>query len=171
MTSKEFTDQVLPLKHKIFRFARRLMRVQPDAEDVTQEVFVRLWTRKDTLHSYRNLEAFAMTVTRNMCLDKLKSPKRKTADLSAAPEAETHHTPLRHTEQTDSMELINRIVATLPEKQQTIVQLRDIEGYEFQEIADVTGMTVNAIKVNLSRARQRMRTEISHAYAYGLEKS
>ena len=170
MTLEQFTSQVLPLKNKIFRFAKRLLTAQMEAEDVTQDVFVKLWTKKETLQNYRSVEALAMTITRNACLDKLKSNKRRRADdIEDAHTASGEASPQQRAEMSDHVTLAKQIIDRLPEKQKMIVQLRDIEGYEFKEIEEITGISVNAIKVNLSRARQKIRQELTNAFEYGLK--
>ena len=168
MTAEDFNNEVLPLKHKIFRFAHRLMAGQVEAEDITQDVLVKLWTKKESLNTYRSIEALAMTITRNMCFDKLRSAKRNPAELTDVNAPSADVSPLKRTELNDSVALMQTIVNRLPEKQRMMVQLRDIEGYELKEIAAVCDMTTNAVKVNLSRARQRIREELKNAFEYGL---
>ena len=72
MNQKRFLQQIEPIKDKMFRLARRLLVSKEAAEDATQDVLVKLWKRKETLKTYDNLEAFAMTVTKNHCLDELR---------------------------------------------------------------------------------------------------
>ena len=72
MNAQEFQIQVYPLKNKLFRFAKRILDHTEEAEDVVQEVFIRLWNRRDVLSEYRSVEALAMITTKNMCLDRIK---------------------------------------------------------------------------------------------------
>jgi len=76
MTVETFKIEVLPLKHKLYRFAKRLLKNATEAEDIVQEVFIRLWSRREKLSEYKSIEAFAMTITKNLCLDNLKSKKK-----------------------------------------------------------------------------------------------
>ena len=170
MTLEQFTSEVLPLKNKIFRFAKRLLSATMEAEDVTQDVFIKLWTKKEALQNYRSVEALAMTITRNACYDKLKSnQRRRTDDIADTHTASGEASPQQRAEMSDHVALAHAIIANLPEKQKMIVQLRDVEGYEFKEIEEITGISVNAIKVNLSRARQKIRQELTNAFDYGLK--
>ncbi len=73
MTQTEFLNTVLPFKDKVFRLAKRLLVSKEEAEDATQEVLLKLWNNKGKISNYKNVEAFSMTMTKNFCLDKLKS--------------------------------------------------------------------------------------------------
>lgn len=156
MDIREFKIQVFPLKNKLFRLARRLLEDFEDAQDIVQEVFIKLWNLREKLDEYRSVEALAVVMTRNMCLDKLKTKKYTVENLDNLKEQPSELQP----DTTDLSEVVKRIhviIKTLPEQQQTIVQLRDIEGYDFEEIAGILNMNENAVRVNLSRARKRIR--------------
>lgn len=171
MTVEKFKIEVLPLKHKLYRFAVRLLRNVPEAEDVVQEVLIRLWVRRDTLAAYRSIEAFAMTVTRNLCLDKLKLKKNRTDELTERNEQITHKTPYAEMETSDAYTKIRELIDLLPEQQRMIIHLRDIEGYAYEEIAEVMGITENTIRVNLSRARKKIREGMIKRYSYEFTKN
>jgi RNA polymerase sigma factor (sigma-70 family) len=82
MTAKEFCKQVLPLQDKIFRLAKKFFNSVDDADDAVQEVFHKLWTRKEDIDSFKSLEAFALIVTRNHCLDTIKAKKHHVTQLN-----------------------------------------------------------------------------------------
>lgn len=147
------------------------MSFQSQAEDITQDVFMKLWIKREGLHKYNNIEAFVMTVTRNLCLDLLKSKQNKLSNFESTGIKETYdfNTPLSETQYSDQLNWVNKIIADLPELQKTTVQLRDIEGYEYDQIAEITGMSKGAIRTNLSRGRQKIRTELTKVYNYGVE--
>jgi RNA polymerase sigma-70 factor (ECF subfamily) len=171
MTPETFKIEILPMKHKLFRFASRLLQNIPEAEDVIQEVFIRLWDRRDGLSQYRNLEAFAMTITKNLCLDRLKSKRNKSDEFTEKHERTDSVTPYHQMEMSDSYRKINLIIGQLPDQQRMIIQLRDIEGYEYKEIEEITGMNPNAIRVNLSRARKQVRETMKKNYDYEFTKN
>lgn len=168
MTVENFLKEVLPLKNKIFRFAKRLLDRHAEAEDITQDVFIKLWSNKEQISEYRNVEAVAMTITKNICLDKLKSKNIRPAELKDNDMLQTASDPHRDTELTDSRSLMRSIINTLPEQQKIIVQLREIEGYEFDEIETITGLNMNVIRVNLSRARKTIREQLVKQYNHGI---
>ncbi len=173
MDAKEFKTEVLPLKNKLYRFASRMLDDSEEAGDAVQEVFIKLWNMRDKLHTLNSLEAFAMTVTRNYCLDRIKA--RRTVSLeqtrSLLFEEDKNENIEKLTEQRDTVRHIRQIMARLPEQQRMIIQLRDIEGYEFEEIEQVLDINLNTIRVNLSRARKKLREIYINSVNNGPEKS
>ena len=75
MNQQEFVNLISPFKDKLFRMAKRLLLSTEEAEDATQEVLVKLWKNNNVLSNYSSVEAFAMTMTKNYCLDQLKSKR------------------------------------------------------------------------------------------------
>jgi RNA polymerase sigma factor (sigma-70 family) len=172
MTSTEFKQQVFPLGKKLFHFARLLLNSEAEAQDAVQETYLKLWKIKDRLAALNNIEAFAMKMTKNWCLDRLKAKKpllidSYTGEFDPEPDSNNPHTVL---ETTDKMNRFFNMMKLLPEQQQVIIQLRDVEGYEFEEIAEMTNMNLSAIRVNLSRARKKLRESLIKMENYGPEK-
>jgi len=168
MTTEEFKKRVLPIKDKLFRLARRILNDVEESEDVIQEVFYRLWVRKEELENYRSIEAFAMVITKNMCLDKIKSKHYQKAELAEWNAPVDYHSPQKIIEIKEDVSNIHRLIQQLPELQRIIVQMRDVEELEFEEIAGILQMNLNAIRVNLSRARKTIREQLikKHEYEY-----
>ncbi|HNY03726.1 MAG TPA: sigma-70 family RNA polymerase sigma factor [Bacteroidales bacterium] len=166
MDLQEFKTQVYPLKDKLFRFVRRMLDHTEEAEDTVQDVFIRLWNIREKLDEYRSVEALAMVTARNLCLDRIKS-KRYTVDAFDDHRTYLENLPERpRPDHAEMAGLIRQAIRELPEPQKTIVHLRDIEGYEFAEISEVTGMNENAIRVALSRARKKLREALIKTEAY-----
>jgi len=162
MDTREFKERVGPISQKIFRYAQRLLGNAHDAEDVVQDIWMKLWDRKGQIAELKSIEAFALKMTRNICLDKIKLKKPQYYDdreetAYRFDRAYEGPDPLRSLELKDTMEKINQIIGRLPEQQQTLLQLRDIEGMEYDEISTITGLEVNTIRVNISRARKNLR--------------
>lgn len=157
MTSEEFKSEVLPIKNKLYRFSLRLLGDADEAQDIVQEIFLRLWSKRDKLSEYRNIEAFAMTMTRNLCLDQLKSPAARKETIDDSKDMPDHRTPYTRTETTDTIRLVKMAMDALPEQQRMVIQLRDIEECDFDEISEVTGLSMNNVRVTLSRARKKIR--------------
>ena len=167
MEQKEFLNTILPCKNTLYRLAKRLLVSSDEAEDAVQEVFLKLWKGRDKIHHYRSPEAFAVTMTKNYCLDRLKS--RQASNLKIV------HTNYKNSdniekdvEATEGVELVTRIMQTLPEKQKMIMQLRDIEQFEFSEIAQMLSINETAIRVALSRALKTVREQLIKQYNYGV---
>ena len=158
MDLQEFKIKVLPAKQKLYRLALFLLHDREEAEDILQDVFLKLWTQKDKLDAYNSVEAFAMTITKNLCLDKLKAGKRKQmVDVTGIDLSSGDLNPYQHSEMTDSMSNVQKLLAALPEQQKLVLHLRDVEGYSFEEIEQITSLTVNNLRVILSRARKSVR--------------
>ena len=168
MTENEFMQIVAPFKDKLYRLAKRLLISSEEAEDATQEILMKLWAGKKSIGKYRNVEAFAMTMTKNFCLDRLKSKQSGNLKLVHS-NYEERETPLqKQIEVRDSISLVEKIVEDLPEQQRMILQLRDVESYEYDEIAKMLDMKPTAIRVALSRARKTVREKLLEKHRYGI---
>jgi RNA polymerase sigma-70 factor (ECF subfamily) len=158
MDIQEFKNKVLPAKNKLYRLAHFMLQNKEEAEDILQDVFLKLWTNKHKLHAYNSLEAYAMCITKNLCLDKIKGRKRKqmvdVTDMEINSEAAT---PYQRSEQNDQVKNVQALMSYLPDNQRLILHLRDVEGYSYEEIEQVTNLTINNIRVLLSRARKSVR--------------
>ena len=131
MNESDFLKVVLPFKGKVFRLAKRLLVSQDEAEDATQELLLKLWKNKDKLSSYRNTEAFAMTMTKNYCYDRLKSKQAKNLTLIHSNYKEKETSLDKKLEYKDSVYRVHLLIDNLPYQQKFIIQLRDIEQYDF----------------------------------------
>lgn len=169
MTIKDFTRQVTPIKNRLFRFAMRMMDNAAEAEDVVQEVLIKLWHGRGELASIKNLEAWSIRLTRNLSVDKMRSKHAKTADLDEQFDAVSDaQNPAQYTESNDSIQHIHQLIQALPEKQRLVLQLRDIEELSYKEIMEILDMPMNQVKVNLFRGRQSLKAAILKTEDYGL---
>ena len=168
MKQSEFLKTVMPFKDKVFRLAKRLLVSTEEAEDATQELYFKLWKNKSKLKDYKSIEAFAMTMTKNYCFDRLKSKQASNLTLIHSNYKE-NDTPLqRRVELNDSVSKVHQLIDDLPEQQKLIIQLRDIEQYEFDEIAKMLNIKPTAIRVTLSRARKTIREQLLKQHNYGI---
>ncbi|MBT8235691.1 MAG: sigma-70 family RNA polymerase sigma factor [Bacteroidia bacterium] len=168
MTQGEFLDVVMPFKDKLYRLAKRLLVSREEAEDATQEVLMKLWNKNSDMSEYRNVEAFAMTMTKNFCLDKLKSKHASNLKLVHSNYAATGSSLQQQVEAIDSLSWVERIMEELPEQQKLVMQLRDVEEYDFEEIATLLNMKPNTVRVSLSRARKAVREKLLEKHKYGI---
>ena len=168
MNQKEFVHLINPFKDKLFRLAKRLLISTEEAEDATQEILVKLWSKNENLDSYNSVEAVAMTMTKNYCLDQLKS--KRAGNLKIVDNNFTDREPSldKKVEDNDSLIWVAKIIDQLPEQQRLIIQLRDIEQCEFSEIAKITEMNETAVRVALSRARKKIREYMLKTHSYGV---
>ena len=167
MKQKEFLSTVLPYKDKIYRLSKRLLVSSEEAEDAVQEVFLKLWNGKEKIKNYKNPEAFAITMTKNYCFDRLKSKQASNMKIVHSNYKNSDNIE-RAIEAKDGVNIVFQIMETLPEQQKTILQLRDVEQFEFAEIAEMMEINETAIRVALSRARKTVREQLIKQYNYGI---
>jgi RNA polymerase sigma-70 factor (ECF subfamily) len=167
LKQKEFLNTILPCKNTLYRLAKRLLVSSDEAEDAVQEVFLKLWKGRDKIDNYRSPEAFAITMTKNYCLDRLKS--KQASNIKIVHNNYKNSENIERTiEGNEGVELVTKIMETLPEKQKMIMQLRDIEQFEFAEISQMLEINETAIRVALSRARKAVREQLIKQYNYGI---
>ena len=156
MESDQFKSEVLPLREQLFKYAQRLLNDTKEAEDAIQDVFLKLWYMRENLEQYNNLPAFVTQVTKNYCLNRLKIMER-TAELPDLPISDPESTPYIQLEQKDNVDYVMKIIDHLPTLQQMILRMKHIDGYDVEEIAEIIGSTPEAIRMNLSRARRKVK--------------
>ena len=173
MNSEEFKKLVLPYGKKLFHFARLLLKDEYLAQDAVQEVYIKLWNMRKELVKIKNIEAFAIKITRNWCLDRLKKKKPVfIRDYSAGfDEQKDYQEPHKMLERDEKIKNLYAIMENLPEHQRLLIKLRDIDGYEFDEISEITNLNEVTIRVNLSRARKKIRNELIKIDSHGFKKS
>ncbi|MBT4869118.1 MAG: RNA polymerase sigma factor [Polaribacter sp.] len=168
MNESDFLKVISPFKDKVFRLAKRLLVSIEEAEDATQEVFFKLWKNKEKISDYKNIEAFAMTMTKNFCYDRLKSKQAGNLTLVHT-NYKGKETPLEKSiEYKDAVNIVHSLIEQLPEMQKIIIQLRDVEQYEFEEICELVSMKPIAVRVALSRARKTVRNALTKQQNYGV---
>ncbi|WP_298147789.1 RNA polymerase sigma factor [Flavobacterium sp.] len=155
----------------MFRLAKRLLVSTEEAEDATQEVLMKLWTKGDSLQQLGSVEAFAMTLTKNYCLDQLKAKRSSNVALEHHYFEDASQQTLRKVEAEDRLAIVEKLMAQLPEQQRLILQLREVEEYEFAEIAKVMEMNETAVRVALSRARKQLREQMLKLDQYGISRN
>ena len=159
MSQERFKAEILPIRDKLFHIAQKILVEEEEAEDAVQEVLLKLWHTRDSLDKYESPAAFATTVTKNHCLDRLKVKNRQESlDETYSARAGTDN-PYLQLERKNTEEVIRKIIEGLPQLQQAIIRMKDMEEYEVEEIAEITGTKVESVRVNLSRARKKVREE------------
>ncbi len=157
MDQKRFKQEVLPLRGQMLIYARRFFDNNEDAEDVVQELFMKLWYMRNELSNYNNLAALSNTIVKNLSINKLKILKRETGELDSL-QMTDEETSLHHQlEMRDQLSHVMKIMSQLPDLQQSILRMKHIDGYEIEEIAELTGSTPEAIRMNLSRGRRKVK--------------
>lgn len=169
MQEISFRNDILPLKDKLFRLALRITFDRAEAEDIVQETMIRVWNKRNEWTQFGSVEAYCLTVARNLAIDRSELKDAQTVELSPEMEqADTTSNPYERLVSKERMALIHRLIGRLPEKQRTAMQLRDIEGKSYKEIALLLDMTEEQVKVNLFRARQKVKQQFLEIEGYGL---
>lgn len=160
--TRSFQTDVLPLKNVLFRLALRITMNRADAEDVVQETMIRVWNRRDEWEQIESMEAFCLTICRNLSLDKLRRMDNHAETLSASHDPQDNSYGANPEEQIvlrDRVMMVRRLIEQLPEKQRSCVQLRDIEGKSYKDIATIMNISEEQVKVNIFRARQTIKEQ------------
>lgn len=169
MQKIDFRKDILPLKDKLFRLALRITFDRAEAEDIVQETMIRVWNKRDEWDELGSVEAYCLTVARNLAIDRSEKKDSQTMELTIeaeqTPDASSPYDRLVNKER---LKLVHRLVGELPEKQRLIMQLRDVEGKSYKEIAAALRLTEEQVKVNLFRARQKVKQKFIDIDNYGL---
>ena len=166
MDKNEFISLVLPLKDRLFRVAWCILRSKEEAEDIVQDVMLKVW--RDEKGKVGNLAAYCYTMARNLALNRLVLKDNRSKELEGAYEQEVQEQPLENIIRTEKMKLLYRMIDGLPGLQRDVVQLRDMEGLSYRDIAKTLQVTEEQVKVNLFRARKKIKTWILNMENYGL---
>jgi RNA polymerase sigma-70 factor (ECF subfamily) len=159
MSQDRFKAEIMPMREKLFHMAKKILVDEQEAEDAVQEVLLKLWHSRDSLANYESPAAYATTVLKNHCLDRLKVKNRQQLLDDSYNGLAAADNPYAQLERKNTEEVIQLIIKSLPALQQAIIRMKDIEEYEVDEIAGITGTNVEAVRVNLSRARKKVREE------------
>ena len=170
MKEISFRNDVLPLKNKLFRLAMRITLNREEAEDVVQDTLIKVWNSQDKWQDIDSIEAYSLTIARNLSLDRIKKMDNQNGSLEEEKieRPDQGYTPSERMIQKDKLDIVRRIIDELPEKQRSCLQLRDIEGKAYKEIAVILGITEEQVKVNIFRARQTVKQRFQQFDRYGL---
>ena len=154
---------ILPLKNILYRLALRITLNSQEAEDVVQDVIIKMWKMGERLNDVENLESFALRLTRNLSIDRQRMKVNQTESFD---ELEDFHGGISNSiesrlEQQERIDSIRDIMMQMPEKQRSVMQLRDFEGKSYKEIALALEISEDQVKVNIFRARQFVKSRIA----------
>ena len=155
-----FHTDILPLKNELYRLALRITMNAAEAEDVVQETMMKVWNRREQWNQIESIEAFCLTICRNLSLDKMRRMDNQTQSLDATYDPKDQHVasnPEEQAVQRDRIQLVRQLISQLPEKQRSCMQLRDMEGKSYKDIATILNMTEEQVKINIFRARQTIK--------------
>lgn len=165
MSTDSFYKTILPLKDKLFRLAYSIVRERAEAEDILQDVLLRLWNKRNEWSDIENLEAYCYRSIKNSSFDRLASKAfRKTEPLDREKEDyyfTDHHSPHHDMVQKEQHQIINNYIEKLSENQKMVFRLREIEGLSYREIAESLEISEDLVRISLFRARKKMKELLS----------
>ncbi len=170
MKEISFRNDVLPLKDKLFRLALRITLNREEAEDIVQDTLIKVWNSRDRWQQLDSIEAYSLTVARNLSLDRIKKMENQNGSLEdeKTERLDATSNPSERMIQKDKLDIVKRMIDELPEKQRSCIQLRDIEGKAYKDIAQILGITEEQVKINIFRARQTIKQRFQQFDKYGL---
>ena len=172
MNKISFRNDILPLKNELYRLALRITLNPAEAEDIVQETMIKFWNKRELWNDFESIEAFCLTICRNISLDKMRKMENQNQSLEEsehdAPDQSYASNPEEQAMQQDKLTLIRRLINALPEKQRSAMQLRDFEGKSYKEIAQIMDISEEQVKINIFRARQTIRQKFLETEEYGL---
>ena len=170
MKEISFRNDILPCKDKLFRMALRITLNRAESEDIVQDTLIKAWEQREALAEVSSVEAYCMTICRNLSLDRAAMKVNQSVELNESlhDRGDSTDNPSEKLMANERMLLVKNIINELPERQRTIVQLRDIEEKSYAEIASILEITEEQVKVNLFRARQKIKNRYQEIQGYGL---
>jgi RNA polymerase sigma-70 factor (ECF subfamily) len=157
MQASEFKQLFLPLSRQIYWMAWRLTGNAEEAEDLTQEVYAQLWTKRESLSSISNPIAYCSVLVRNLYLNQVRKQRVETTEMARELFVADGNRLEDAIEQRQACEQVMRLIGQLPEQQRKIVTMHDVEGCSNEEIRQQTGLASTHVRVLLSRARKTIR--------------
>jgi RNA polymerase sigma-70 factor (ECF subfamily) len=158
MNQEQFKRVIVPLRNRLIACSRHFTDNIDDAEDVTQEVFLKLWFMRNKLDDCKDIPALAFTMAKHLSLNMVKHKKFECKELDEHWRSEDLN-PLQELENKDEVEKMLIFIDKLPDLQQSILRMKHIEGLETEEIASLSGCNIEAVRMNLSRARKKIRDD------------
>lgn len=160
MVASDFKKKVLPVSRKILRYAGYMLNSEDESRDIVQDVFLKLWQKREELDKIENIEAYALRMTHNRCLDIIKSNRHLSIEKETGTKLKEADSDISlELELNESAAIIKKLIKRLPQVQRIVMELRDIDQMSYEEISNITNLSLNTIRVNLSRARKRVRDE------------
>ena len=166
---KRFIDQIQSMRDRIFRVTKRILISKEEAEDATQEVIIKLWNMdQEKRSSFKNIEAYSITMAKNYCLDRLKSKQAQVLTLNEQLSTRQSNSLIKQIQASDEMSWVAKIIDALPEKERLIIQLREIEQYDFDQIASLLEIPEGTVRVYLSRTRKKIKKQFLEIQEHGI---
>lgn len=166
-TEAQYIEFFFELRDTLYRLALNICGDSAEAEDIVQDLFERVWRARDKVFESAYPRAYICRMAHNLAIDRERTRVRhKTFTIEENTSSNSNDTLI---ELSDIKSITQQAIASLPEKQRLAIHLRDIEGYEIEEIAEVIGGDSSSVRMNLSRARSSVRETITKVLNYGVK--
>ncbi len=166
MNETEFKHSIFSLSERLYPMVSRMLGNKENVEDAIQEIMIKLWKKRHKIAQHPNINGFVILTARNYCIDLIRKKKLDSSDFYLKLKAVKNQDTLEHIEWKELNEVINKILKTLPKQQREIITMRDLEGYEFTEIAYTMQIKIEYARVLLSRARKQVSIALEKKYYY-----
>jgi RNA polymerase sigma-70 factor (ECF subfamily) len=166
MNKNDFKVKVFSLSERLFPLVARLLGDKTKAEDAIQEIMIKLWEKRNKLENHPNINGFVFLTARNYCIDILRKKRVLVNDGEFHINLIKDNTEQTQLESQELSEIINTILKKLPKQQREIFIMRDLDGYDFTEIATTMGIKITHTRVLLSRARKTISIALEKTYSY-----
>ena len=159
MTPSEFKTVWLPLENNFYRAALYMLEDKADAADAVQDLYIRLWSSLDKLDGILQPKAYGLRMIKNICMDRIRH--NQFARLEPIGAAETGSSDTYDTlTARETLNSVDKAIASLPENQRKVLEMRVFEHLEYKDIAAATGLTEGSLRVLLSAARKTLKKQI-----------
>lgn len=159
MTTKEYNDIVDKWADNVYRFVLSNIKDGDNAKDIVQDTFEKLWVKKDSV-DYSKAKSYLFTTAYHTFIDFTRK-NRKIVGMNEA----KYHQPKVYTQYSDVNEVLHQAINQLPEVQKAVILLRDYEGYNYEEIAEITNLSLAQVKVYIFRGRSYLKKVIGSVEA------
>lgn len=166
MNKLEFKTKVFSLSERLYPLLYRLLGNRVKVEDALQEIMLKLWIKRKHIENHPNIKGFVFLTARNYCIDLLRKNKPELEDSTLHFNYLKSENGHEHLELKELNEVILKIIEKLPQQQAEILVLKDLDGFEFDEISSLTKLKIEHLRVLLSRARKQVRLELKDIYSY-----
>ena len=159
MRNISFRNDVMPLKDVLYRLALRITLNREEAEDIVQDTLIKVWNKRDEWQDIKSIEAYSLTICRNLSLDRIKRAGNDTQQINEGEHTDTviSINPYERIVQKDSIEQVKHIIEGQPEQQKS-----------YKDIANIMDISEEQVKINIFRARQTVKKQFKEIDKYGL---
>ncbi|MBN2774019.1 MAG: sigma-70 family RNA polymerase sigma factor [Prolixibacteraceae bacterium] len=166
MTTDEFKQHIIPFSGKLYPMINRILKDEEESRDAVQDLMLKLWDRRKELGKCLNLNAYITAAAKNYCFDLLKKKRPLRMGEKEEFKVQNLHSEEKSLELKESHEKVQNIISNLPDRYREVIRMRDIDGFSFDEIKEMTGYEIPYIRVILSRSRLRVKSELLKIYNY-----